>query len=382
MDDKMGAKVQNARYERYTQMVRRVSPPSTPVVAGSTPVIAFGDPSTAQVATLGINPSNREFVNDGQLLSGSLRRLATLESLEATRLDELNSQQVAAVVADCAGYFSRRPYRKWFDPLDSLIQSSTGCSYYDGSACHLDLVQWATEPTWSSLSDPIQTILLDDGLPHLKAQLQQDNVRLVLLNGRSVFERVRATEMSSLEEVGAIPRANGDCRIYVGDGNGVRWVGWSTNLQSSFGVTREDKRQLAERIAEIWLTMAPSTAAVTAADGFIPRGTRVSGKAQLMDLLRRWLQESSAPTIGDVGSFGGKPLIHVDLGAHQVALNADTKRVAVEEVVRSSGPIPGPWPVVANRRGHINKVLPFPTNSPLPGWYAYLTPTLDTEGTI
>jgi hypothetical protein len=64
------------------------------------------------------------------------------------------------------------------------------------------------------------------------------------------------------------------------------------------------------------------------------------------------------------------------------ALNADTKRAAVEEVVRANGSVPGPWPVVANRRDRINKVLPFPSSDPLPGWYAYVTPALDTEATI
>jgi hypothetical protein len=63
-------------------MVRRPVPVAE-VVPRTAPVIAFGDPCRAKVATLGINPSRREFVEDGHLRTGPKRRLATLESLDA-----------------------------------------------------------------------------------------------------------------------------------------------------------------------------------------------------------------------------------------------------------------------------------------------------------
>ena len=60
-------------------MVRRSPPEQSSVAPGSTPVVAFGDPTRAEIATLGINPSAREFVEDGRLLTGDHRRLATLD---------------------------------------------------------------------------------------------------------------------------------------------------------------------------------------------------------------------------------------------------------------------------------------------------------------
>ena len=173
-------------------MVRRSPPEQCPVVPGSRPVVAFGDPTRAEVATLGINPSVHEFVEDGRLLAGDLRRLATLDALGAVDCSELTVEQVAAVVADCAAYFQQRPYRRWFDPLDKLLRAGTDASYYDGSACHLDLVQWATDPTWSKLPGDVQQALLDDGVPHLRAQLSRENVRLVVLNGRQVLTQAEA----------------------------------------------------------------------------------------------------------------------------------------------------------------------------------------------
>ena len=53
------------------------------VIPWSSPVISFGDLSRARVATLGLNPSNREFVDDAGIeLDGPSRRFPTLRSLK------------------------------------------------------------------------------------------------------------------------------------------------------------------------------------------------------------------------------------------------------------------------------------------------------------
>src|SRR5258708_6940454 len=54
-------------------MARRVPPPGTPVVRGSTPVVSFGNPGRTVVATLGINPSAAEFTQGGLLLADGQR---------------------------------------------------------------------------------------------------------------------------------------------------------------------------------------------------------------------------------------------------------------------------------------------------------------------
>jgi hypothetical protein len=117
--------------------------------------------------------------------------------------------------------------------------------------------------------------------------------------------------------------------------------------------------------------------------GFLPRGLRLVSKRELVEVLANWLTESRSVTIGDVGTYGGKPWLRIEMNGHEVVLNADTTRAAVQEFVRSNAPDPDrPWQVVVNRRGRINKVLPGPGNVPLPGWYAYLTHPLTTTGTL
>ena len=118
-------------------------------------------------------------------------------------------------------------------------------------------------------------------------------------------------------------------------------------------------------------------------EGHLPRGLHFADKLELRDALKRWLAESHAETVGDVGKFGGKAWLTVDIGEHEVVLNADTKRAAIEWFVQASRSAPErSWRVIANRRGRFNKVLPDPHGSPLPGWYAYLTTELEEEQAI
>jgi len=368
--------------DRVVAMVRRLPPATAPVVPGSTPVVAFGDPATAEVATLGINPSRVEFVEDGSMLSGDRRRLSTLDSLGVASLTDLSDEQAATVVADCAGYFRRNPYRAWFDPLDAVVRAATGASYYEGTACHLDLVQWATDPVWSRITDgAVRQALLADGVPHLRAQLANEDVRLVLLNGRQVLTQAVDSGLVSLVEFDRIEVGTVRHRLFAGESSGVRWVGWSTNLQSSWGVSAAFRTELAARVKSLVTpTLERNVPAAGHVDagldgaGHLPRGMRLTGKRQLVATLARWLSQTSAPTIGDVGAYGGHAWVFVDLDGQQVVLNADTKRAAVDTFVRDSTPDPTrPWSVIANSRGRVNKVLPNPAGDPLPGWYAYLT---------
>jgi hypothetical protein len=120
--------------------LRATVPHSSSVVLGSTPVVAFGECRSARVATLGLNPSRQEFLDqNGRELTGADRRFETLRSLGATRLEDAGDSTIRRVFDGCCGYFFRNPYRRWFDQLENIIRP-LGASYYDGSACHLDLV--------------------------------------------------------------------------------------------------------------------------------------------------------------------------------------------------------------------------------------------------
>jgi hypothetical protein len=235
--------------------IRRTPPPGCCIVPGSTPVVSFGNAQTATVATLGLNPSRLEFLDDdGSELTGDVRRLATHSSLGTADLSTAPADAVAQVLADCNSYFQRRPYR-WFNRLRPMLETC-GASFDDGTACHLDLVQWATDPTWGKLR-PASTRkqLLAEDAAFLAEQLKNERLRLIMVNGMAVIRELRRTLAPDLDELEPIVGyAHVDTRLFAGSVFGrVRVIGWSTNLQSSFGVTTELREELANRIGD-WAT--------------------------------------------------------------------------------------------------------------------------------
>lgn len=234
--------------------IRRPIPAESNVVAGSTPVVAFGNARSTAVATLGLNPSRREFLdNRGEELIESKRRLATHKSLGSSELSNASDGQVKQVLLDCDSYFQRNPYWNWFQDLEDILRRC-GASYKDGSACHLDLVQWATDPTWSKLKpNKLKHQLIDADAGFLRKQLINENIELLLVNGNGVIEQVRRKFGASIEQVDYIDGLwHYPVRFYVGQIFGqVRVISWSLNLQSSHGVTNELKLAVAARVADI-----------------------------------------------------------------------------------------------------------------------------------
>lgn len=361
-----------------SEMVRRPTPDDSFVVPGSTPVIAFGDPRTARVATLGINPSGVEFLGAGSMLTGSDRRLATLESLGAESTETLTSPQVDAVIDACAAYFSRNPYLKWFRPLDTLLQDALKVQYADGTACHLDIVQWATEPVWGKIPDgTVKTRLLDEGAPHLKKLLDHSAIEVVIVNGAAVWDQLAATGITTtVDDVDTLKYGNDgkSTALRIGEGSGVRFIGWTLNLQSSFGVRTQDRSALAR-----WVGRVASEH---------PRylhHRRVRTQYEFTRVLRDWIRTSNADRIGDVGAFGGRPVLTLTLGGSQsISLNADTTRDAVQAYLAHAD-VHGDdasWSVIANRKGTVNKVVFTSPPTATAGWYSYVSPERASAGPL
>ncbi len=240
--------------EYIERRIRRPIPPDSRVVEGSTPVVSFGNAHCAAVATLGLNPSRVEFLDrDGNELVDPFRRLATHASLGTSNLANAPEPVVAQVLNDCNSYFSGNPYRQWFDQLE-LILTQCGASYYDGSACHLDLVQWATDPTWGNLRPAsLRKELLNADSLFLREQLSNENIELLFANGMGVVRQLRAAANTSLDEIEPIVGfGHRGTRLFIGTIlDRVRVIGWSTNLQSSFGVSSGLRTEVANRVAEL-----------------------------------------------------------------------------------------------------------------------------------
>lgn len=273
-------------------MVRRPAPEGASVVVGSTPVVSFGDPTRAEVATLGINPSKVEFLAGDAMLAGDDRRLATLDSLGAADTTQLTDAQIAEVLNDCAAYFDVNPYWRWFKPLNEIIEAGLGVSYRSGSACHLDLVQWATDPVWERMSSTIaRKQLLGEGAEFLERQLRTESIATVVVNGENVWNELEASGLVGFVDVGSL-ESDGQVKttFRVGEAGGARFVGWTLNLHSSWGIRPKDRTALAEWLSG--LTSVGSERSVPEGFDFSP-GLRAQGLSYV---------DASAPATSPVPS--------------------------------------------------------------------------------
>ena len=217
------------------------------VLPMSTPVVAFGNARVARVATLGLNPSRVEFLDSrGDELVGAARRLATRTSLGREANVPFTNQDAVQIIADCDNYFGTNPYTRWFNVLEGVLRPA-GASYFAGAvpACHLDVSRWATDPVWGKLARSQQQLLADDGRAFLRAQLANESIEVLLVNGAGAFRPIRdSVRLARREHLDA-------CELTIGSFEGVRVVAWSTNLQSSFGVTNDFRRRLSDRVATL-----------------------------------------------------------------------------------------------------------------------------------
>ena len=227
----------------------------TDVIEWSSPVPSFGDISTARVATVGLNPSNREFVDHtGQELEGEFRRFHTLSSLGLPSWMDADARHLRLILASCQEYFARNPYDTWFKRLDAVL-SGADVSFYGSTsnACHLDLIPFATMRKWTELSVRQRLLLLSVAEDTLGLLLRDSPIRVIVLNGRSVvdhFQSVAGLKLSHEQIPGStLPRASrpdvggygfrGTLRSLAGIPlqHQILILGYNHNLQSSFGVT-------------------------------------------------------------------------------------------------------------------------------------------------
>ena len=230
--------------------IRQPIPPGLCVVPGSTPVVAFGDARTAKVATLGLNPSSLEFQDrSGNDLVGCFRRLATHNSLGVENLVNSPLSTIAQVLKECNSYFERNPY-EWFNELE-LILNACGVSYCNGSACHLDLVQWATKPSWGDLEGTVKRSLLSADVRFLKEQLSNENIKLLLVNGKDSTARFKRYFDTELKELCPVEVNGKPASLFAGVTlRRIRVIAWSTFLQH-WSVHDELKFAIRSRVAQL-----------------------------------------------------------------------------------------------------------------------------------
>ncbi len=247
-------------------LVRRLESPDIAkagVIQWGSPVPAFGELESSQIATLGLNPSNREFVDiTGNELIGPFRRFQTLRSLGLKHWSDATSNHLHLIEESCTNYFLRNPYDAWFKELDSLLGGLASYYYANSTrpACHLDVIPYATLSKWTELSALQRSKLIEIAGDTLGLLLRDSSIKFLILNGNTVVKNVESVSGARLIRTEmpdwTLPRkAHGGVRgfSYFGRINKIRGVnlsreitvlGFNHNIQSSFGVTNEVKTNI------------------------------------------------------------------------------------------------------------------------------------------
>lgn len=252
----------------YAELVRLIAHlddsliKDTNVIQWASPVPSFGDLSNALIATLGLNPSNLEFLgSDGIELSDLQRRFHTLSSLNLLSWGQAKRTHVANIIESCKMYFQINPYDRWFRRLDHIVRG-TGYSFYGPKArvVHLDLIPYSTEVKWTDLKVAEKNKLFTIAGDSLGLLVRDSPIQYLILNGQAVVNQFQEAYDVVLEKslfsAWALPRKNGkDVTGYAYKGQirslyGIRLshpikiLGYNHNIQSSFGVTRKVQNEI------------------------------------------------------------------------------------------------------------------------------------------
>ncbi len=234
---------------RLVERLRR--PESASTVPGSLPVLFFGDLLNAKIATVGLNPSRREYTNArNEELDGPQRRFETLGSLGAESRASLTEGQCDRAIETMRGYFDPgKPAYSWFASLGRVVQGM-GFEYGKREVAHLDLVQEATDPTWSALNgqNPLEArkLLEQDG-PFLKWQIDSFPLTAIVCNGRTVLDQVLRLTQAKVVESDKLQRLTWTIALGQGEGRRVAIVGWNIPLARPTGLTASGHIEMGER---------------------------------------------------------------------------------------------------------------------------------------
>ena len=237
--------------------------PSPHSVPRSLPVLFFGDPDRAITATVGINPSYREYArhagrSDGarliELDGSNVRRFETLTSLGAAGRDTLSDLQCERAIETMTHYFDpgRPTFGRWFGHMNNVLDGM-GISYATGLAVHLDLIQEATFPTWSELGRtwPAEAAALwATDTEFFRWQVAALPATALLCNGRGVYVEVTRILGAMQVAESRFGRLTWWASISRQRAKAVWVMGWNLPLVRPTGLGRRGEHELGAALSQ------------------------------------------------------------------------------------------------------------------------------------
>lgn len=213
-------------YERLRRM------PTASSIPYSLPVLFTGDPCTATIATVGLNP----VIDEAGRPSGGGGRFETLRTLGVASRGSLSDSHCATAIESMRNYFQRGGASDpWYRGLRHVLRGMGYDyeSYETGTAVHLDLVQEPTKLKWSELKvkypqEAAALLSLDRGF--LQWQVEHFPFKVLVCDGKTSFDEVSRLTSATANTEGSMGRR----KWYAGTirlrGRDLGLVGWNIPL--------------------------------------------------------------------------------------------------------------------------------------------------------
>lgn len=140
--------------------------------------------------------------------------------------------------------------------MQAAVLDPFNASYSSGTACHLDLVQWATKPIWGELSLNQRAKLLVDDAEFLAHQLKTGSSSIILMNGQQVVSQLTSAGIVETEIAykSSYPTKAGEVSYTVYTGRSPSapeplFLGWSFYVQN-MRITLEAHKSIISSIRE------------------------------------------------------------------------------------------------------------------------------------
>jgi hypothetical protein len=103
----------------------------------------------------------------------------------------------------------------------------------------------------------------------------------------------------------------------------------------------------------------------------LSRENALKNKEDFFNILKCWIRFSKSETIGDLTKMIRRtPILYLRIGSTTYYINADSKRIAVEEFLNNSKESES-WKLITNEDGVKNKITNRKDEEAIPGFYFY-----------
>ncbi|GAE63564.1 hypothetical protein H3Z85_07940 [Chryseobacterium indologenes] len=235
-------------FDKIKELLETVEDSSSElIIKDYVPILYFGNIMNSRIATIGLNPSDKEYYDSNGY---SYNRFVNKDDLKINSWSEVSHSEILEIQTSFDYYFNRNPYKNWFNRLDVLF-SDVEFSYYFpyNNTVHLDIIPVATKDKWGNLSLVERDFLIAEFGNYLKYLITESNIEICILNGQSVvdnFQKVfkqelfkkHISEWDILTKRTTVKGNSYKATLIKGDKK-ILILGFNHNIQSSFGVSKD-----------------------------------------------------------------------------------------------------------------------------------------------